>query len=287
MQSLSSLFVFIFGLLFGSFLNVVIFWLESELSKQKTENSKQRKTLFGRSFCPNCKHQLGFFDLVPFFSWIFLKAKCRYCGEKISIQYPLVEFSTALIFLATFVYLSGGIFSAISYWLLAVGLANLVLLLTVNCLLLIIFVYDLKHKIIPDKIIYPAIILAIGYWLLAIGTGYLNNTTSLAASLYPLLSAFGAGGFFYFLAAVSDGKWMGGGDIKLVFLMGLLLGFPNILVGLFLGFTLGAIFGITLIVLNKAKMQSEIPFGPFLITGTWIALFYGSKVVEWYMRAFI
>lgn len=303
--------IFIFGLLFGSFLNVVIYWLESKAgdvsgqvipatarrpkSKKMKDDFGQarmtRKSLNGRSFCPSCKHQLGFFDLIPLFSWIFLRAKCRYCKEKISIQYPLVELGTGLIFVMTywltahtsqFTGLSGQLspISLISY-------SPILLLLIINCLLLIIFVYDLKHKIIPDKVIYPAIVLAVCSWLFAVVGGYLNHTVSLATTLYPILAAFGAGSFFYLLAAVSDGKWMGGGDIKLVFLMGLLLGFPNILIGLFLGFVLGAIFGVTLMVSRKAKLQSEIPFGPFLITGTWIALFWGDKVVQLYVRAFL
>jgi len=149
--------------------------------------------------------------------------------------------------------------------------------------LLIVFVYDLKHKIIPDKVILPAVLLAVGYSLLALRP----ELHPISYILNPIASAVGAGGFFYFLAAVSDGKWMGGGDIKLAFLMGLLLGFPNILVGLFLGFFLGAIVGIILMIFNRAKMKSEIPFGPFLITGTWIALFAGEKIVQLYLRAFL
>ncbi|PIZ00364.1 hypothetical protein COY62_03105 [bacterium (Candidatus Howlettbacteria) CG_4_10_14_0_8_um_filter_40_9] len=284
------LFIFILGLLFGSFLNVVIFWLESNAGEDeeiKLGAKNFRKHLGGRSFCPSCKHQLNSKDLIPVISWVFLKARCRFCKEKISVQYPLVELFTGLIFLTTFLYFRSEIFSAISYWLLAVGITKLVLLLTVNCLLLIVFVYDLKHKIIPDKIIYPAIVLALSYWLLAIGANYLYGNISLASSLYPLLSAFGVGGFFYFLATVSDGKWMGGGDIKLVFLMGLLLGFPNILPAMFIGFISGAVVGVVLIILGKKKLQSEIPFGPFLIAGTWITLFWGDKVVEWYLRAFL
>lgn len=285
--------IFIFGLLFGSFLNVVIFWLESNAGEDegiKLGANNFRKHLGGRSFCPSCKHQLGFFDLVPLLSWIFLKARCRYCKKPISIQYPLVELGTAMLFTMTFYIVQGPVLIEgniqpfpISHFF---NFSNL-LFLIINCLLLIVFVYDLKHKIIPDKIIYPAIVLALSYWLLAFGANYLYGNISLASSLYPLLSAFGVGGFFYFLAAISDGKWMGGGDIKLVFLIGLLLGFPNILPAMFIGFITGAVVGVALIILGKKKLQSEVPFGPFLITGTWIALFWGDKVVEWYLRAFL
>lgn len=287
MITISLLIMFVLGLTIGSFLNVVIYWLESSRQPPATSRQEKRQNLFGRSFCPNCKHALGFWDLIPLFNWLFLRARCRYCEEKISVQYPLVELGTGLIFSISY-----------SYSLSVIGIRNLptvngqlqtifgygatVLLLTVNCLLLIVFTYDLKHKIIPDKIIYPAIALAAVYQIFSNQFSIFNYSF-----LISIVSAILAGGFFYFLAAISDGKWMGGGDIKLVFLMGLLLGFPNILVALFLGFFLGAIVGISLMVLNKAKMKSEIPFGPFLIAGTWIALFWGNMLVELYMKAFL
>lgn len=263
---------FALGLVIGSFLNVLIYQLEK----------KKRKSLRGRSFCPHCKKELGFLDLFPLFSWIFLGGKCRYCKKSISIQYPLVELGTGLIFLTSISYSillfdNGGVSIGTIFNYIAV-----LLLLTINSLLIIIFVYDLKYKIIPDKIIYPTIILVLGYQLIifALSQPFIFSPSFLVA----ISSAFAAGGFFYVLAAISDGKWMGGGDIKLAFFMGLLLGWPNILVGLFLGFILGAVFGVTLILLKKAEIQSEIPFGPFLIAGTWIALFWGEKVVELYLK---
>lgn len=269
--------LFIFGLIIGSFLNVSVYLLEK----------KKRKNLGGRSFCPSCKHELGFWDLIPLFSWIFLQGKCRYCKKEISYQYPLVELGTGIIFFLSYYLFFNQIplsdlytFSISSI----LALLSVPIILLINSLLIIIFVYDLKHKIIPDKIIYPAIILTITYLLLVLGESFLGNSIGLIPNLYPFLAAFGAGGFFYSIAAVSDGKWMGGGDIKLAFLMGLILGWPNILVGLFLGFFLGAIVGVSLILVNKKKLSSEIPFGPFLITGTWIALFWGEMVVSWYLR---
>jgi len=275
--------IFILGLLVGSFLNVVIYWLETGLDKRQVTSDKRqiRKNLKGRSFCPSCGHQLKALDLIPIFSWLFLKGKCRYCKKKISLQYPLLELMTGFVFLLTFLFLSQEIFFVTSHWSLVIGLLKLIILLTLNSMLLTIFVYDLKHKIIPDKVMFPAIVSALCYSLLVI-TG--DQNYNLSSFLFPFLSALGAGGFFYALAAVSDGKWMGGGDIKLAFFMGLLLGWPNILVGLFLGFLTGALFGLALIFSKKAKIQSEIPFGPFLILGTWIALFWGEKVIQWYLR---
>lgn len=296
--------IFIFGLVVGSFLNVVIYWLESTREKEDVEAvilacpesqphlsknnkidsgqagmTKGRANLLGRSFCPHCNHKLGFLDLVPLFSWIFLKGQCRYCKEKISVQYPLVELGTGIIFALTFYFFDFNL--ELLTFPSVYGLLAAALLIIINSLLIMIFVYDLKHKIIPNKIIYPAIILATGYLLLAtVNPGGFSLNSILITTI---ASAIGAGGFFYAIAAFSGGKWMGGGDIKLAFLMGLLLGWPNILVGLFLGFFLGALVGIFQMILNKADFKSEIPFGPFLIAGTWIALFYGDVVVKYYL----
>lgn len=235
-----SFLVFVFGLIVGSFLNCVIYRLEQGESFLK-----------GRSFCPFCKHTLLWQDLIPVFSFVFLKGKCRYCQQKISLQYPLVEIATALLFLLIFNFQ----FSIFNFIIVP--------------FLIIIFVYDLKHYIIPDKVIYPAIIIA----------GIFNFQ-------FSILSAIGAAVFFAAIVLVSYGRWMGIGDIKLAFLMGLILGFPNILVALFLSFFIGAIIGIGLIISGKKKLKSEIPFGPFLVAGTIIAMFVGKELVNWYLNFF-
>jgi len=247
------LIVFIFGTFIGSFLNCVIYRIENNLSFLK-----------GRSFCPHCKHKLGFFDLFPIFSFIFLKAKCRYCGKKISIQYPLIEIITGLLFLLIFVYFQ---FSTI----------NFLYLLIVSSLLLILFVYDLKHYIIPDKVIYLLIGITFFYQLI-------YNFQVINFNFWPFLfSAFGAAGFFFLIWFFSKGKCMGFGDVNLTFFMGLFLGWPNILVALFSAFFIGAIIGIGLIVSGKKKLKSQVPFGPFLITGTFLALFWGQNLINWYL----
>jgi len=248
---------FILGLLIGSLLNCVIYRLE-----------KGESFLKGRSYCPNCKHSLFWPDLIPVLSFLLLRGKCRYCQKPISWQYPLVELVTGLIFVLVFVY-----FSAFSF-------AGVVCLWAISSLLVIIFVYDFKHYLIPDSAIYTAIALSV-VWHLVSGT--------LSAKLFPfdaLYSALLAALFFFLIVLVSRGKWMGVGDIKLAFLMGLLLGWPGILVALFIAFFLGAIIGIILMVLKKKTMKSEIPFGPFLVLGTFAALFYGGKIVNWYLGFF-
>lgn len=223
-------------------MNVVICRLETKES-----------IFIGRSHCPKCGTVLKWYDLIPVLSFLFQKGECRYCHKKISWQYPLVEILTALIFLL--------FFSSIYY-------------LVITCFLIIIFVYDLKHYIIPDKIVYPAIVI-----------------TLVSAAFYPpltgfyfLLSAFLASGFFLSIVLISKGKWMGLGDVKLAFLMGLVLGWPNILFALFLAFSLGAVIGIILIVLGKKNIKSEIPFGPFLAGATIFAMLYNQNMVDWYLN---
>lgn len=246
MESLVYFFVFLFGLIVGSFLNCVIYRLETG-----------RSFLQGRSFCPHCKHQLSFWDLIPVFSFLFLGGKCRYCYQKISWQYPLVELATGIIFFQTATMVS--------------NISTGVYLLLIIPFLVVIFVYDLKHYIIPDKVIYPAIAIV----------GIFNF------QIINFLSAILAASFFLVIVLASRGKGMGIGDIKLAFFMGLFLGWPSILVALFLAFLTGAIIGTGLIISKNKTLKSEVPFGPFLVVGTFIALFYGNQIINWYLSLFI
>lgn len=255
--------VFLFGLAMGSFLNNVVLRMEKGESAFK-----------GRSHCPQCGHELGWIDLVPLLSFVLLLGKCRYCKKPISFQYPFMELATGLLFSALFLF----VFPWFSQ-----GVDNLAkpsftqamelfYLWTVASLLIVVFVYDLRNSIIPDIIIYPLIILA-ALFLLFIKQDLL---------LGSLLAALGAGFFFAAIYFLSQGKWMGFGDVKLAFFMGLFLSWPNILVALFLAFLLGAAAGLFLVALKKKGMKSEVPFGPFLITGMFLALWLGRTLLDWY-----
>ena len=259
---------FIFGLVAGSFLNCVVYRLA-------LPNFSFWKNLGGqnRSYCPECKHVLSWRDLIPVFSFLFLKGKCRYCSKKISVQYPLVELITALSFVL--------IFNFSVYTRPVWGwqfLIDILFLLVVFSFLIIIFVYDLKYYIIPDKILFPAIAIVFLYQLI-FSFRFLNFNS--------LWAGLGACAFFLFLFIISGGRWMGFGDVKLAFFMGLFLGYPNILVALFLAFFLGAIIGVGLIIFGNKNLKSEIPFGPFLITGTFLALLWGQEITNWYMNLFL
>jgi prepilin signal peptidase PulO-like enzyme (type II secretory pathway) len=265
-----NLFVFLLGLCIGSFLNCFIYRLE------------KNKGLKGRSFCPHCKHTLNWKDLFPVFSFLFLSGRCRYCRKNISWQYPLVESATAVIFLLIFnlqfplnsaelqrAVSSGYIFNFL----------NLAFLFYIASSLILIFIYDLKHFIIPDKVLFPAIVVALIYDLLSL---YQTPYVFINYFIAILVSS----GFFFLIFFVSGGKWMGFGDVKLCILLGLLLGLQNILLALFLAFFFGAIIGVILMVIYKKGLKSEIPFGPFLIVGTFTAMFWGKTIIQWYLNFF-
>ncbi len=261
--------IFLFGLVVGSFLNYVIYRLS-------IEGFAFHKNILGkdnRSYCPNCKHVLSWIDLFPIFSYFYLQGKCRYCKNPISLQYPAVEILTAVTFLFV-LHLeleSFAFFNLFNFW-------HLAFLLYIVCVLIIIFFYDLKHYLIPDKILFPAIALTLLYQLIFNHSFFLTNA---------LWAAAGSFIFFTAIFLVSKGNWIGFGDCKFVVLMGFLLGFPSTILALFLAFLLGAIIGIIAIVQKKKEIKSALPFAPFLVTGTLIALFWGEKIMSWYIHLLI
>jgi prepilin signal peptidase PulO-like enzyme (type II secretory pathway) len=256
------IFLFILGLIVGSFLNAVICRLKTG-----------EKIITSRSACPYCKKKLTARDLIPVVSFILYKGKCRYCKKPISWQYPAVELATALAF--AIIYLKIAPISTL--YLLFV----ICYLLFIASILIIIFVYDVKHYIIPDKVIIPAIAVALSVQLLALSKINLQLISSLP---FALSGAVIAGGFFLLLVLASSGRWMGGGDIKLGIFMGLVLGYPLVLVALFIAYISGAAIGISLMFCRKKKINDEIPFGPFLTCAMFITLLWGNQILEWYLR---
>lgn len=256
-------FIFILGLIIGSFLNVVILRLH-----------EKKKFAWSRSRCPYCKHDLKFSDLIPVLSFMFLSGKCRHCEKKISWQYPIVELVTGLLFvLATY--------NVVGYLGFEILLYNSTVLLSwlrdliFISFLIVIFVYDLRWYLILDKVTIPAMVVAvvINLWL-----GFAWETL-LIGMLIGL-------GFFALQFAVSKGKWIGGGDLRLGALMGLMLGTRGVIVALFFSYIIGAIFSLYLIATGKKGLKSQVPFGTFLAIGTLIALLWGDQVVNWYLGLF-
>lgn len=250
--------VALFGLILGSFLNVVILRFD------------QLKTIVNsRSRCVHCKKEIPWYDLVPLLSYVALFGKCRNCKKNISIQYPLVEAGTAIIL-------------CLLFWQFGLSLAFFAYGL-IFLILIVIFVYDILHLLIPDSLVW----LAIGIWMVYLIVSYLLGITPLAAILNSLYGAFALGGFLALLVVVSKEKWMGSGDIKLGAILGAMVFWPEVLVSTFLAFTLGALVGIFLIAIKKSKLQGKLPFAPFLILGTLIALIWAEPILAWYLGGIV
>ena len=265
--------LFILGLFVGSFLNV----LADRIPKGESP-------IRGRSRCDKCKKILKWYDLIPLFSFIFLKGKCRYCQTRLSLFYPTVEFVTGTLFFITAIFvlndsqfpLLGG--QAISNFQFPINYQlpiTLIYYLFIVSSLIVVFFADLKYGIIPDKIVFPAIAVSFLYLFI--------NPSSLI--LNHLLSAVGACLFFLLLFVITKGRGMGFGDVKFAFLMGLILGFPDIVVGLYIAFLTGAIVGCILIIWRKKRIfGTAIPFGPFLVMGTLMSIFYGSLIFQKFLQ---
>jgi leader peptidase (prepilin peptidase)/N-methyltransferase len=281
--------VFISGTFIGSFLNVVVDRL------QNGEN-----ILWGRSHCDKCKTSLVVEDLVPLLSFISLKGKCRYCKTKLSWFYPATEVLTGLLYLGVAFLLQ--IFKA-PYPALWLIFAYLVL---IGSFYIVIFFSDIKFRIIPNKIVFPAIISVLlfnigniiytsvssynylkndpfGKYLLEAGYWHTQVTRLVTQFGVTLVSALALMLFFWFLILITKGRGMGFGDVKLAFLIGIFNGFPTNIVGIFCGFVLGAAYGIILMLLKKKKVKDTIAFGPFLIAGSIIGFLFGSQLLSWYM----
>lgn len=263
------IFIFLFGLCVGSFLNAAVL-----------RTSKKMSFLRGRSQCPKCKKKLSWYELIPVLSFVFLRGKCNKCKKKISWQYPLVELSSGLLFVFFGFYFFSitriNIYNFNFFYIL-----NFTFLLYIASIFLFIFLYDLKYYIILNKAVYPSfgIVLAV----LLLNNFYFKNNLIFPSLYSGLIGASIGGGFFFFLILISKGKWMGMGDAKLAILMGLLLGWEKMLFALFLAFVGGAIVGAAMVIAGKKKMQSQIPFGTFLSLAALISLLYGQELIAWYL----
>jgi prepilin signal peptidase PulO-like enzyme (type II secretory pathway) len=264
----------VFGLCFGSFVNALVFRLHEKPRAKTNKQKAQLSITKGRSMCVHCHHTLAWHDLLPVISWLSLGGKCRYCKKPISWQYPLVELLTAVLFVFSYLYFPY-VLSTMYYVLLALWLA-----LVVGFMALL--VYDLKWMLLPDKIVFPLQAVA-GLYVLLLTVMNKDATVVVQALLAVLCSA----GLFYALFQVSKGKWIGGGDVKLAVVLGLVLSQPiKALLMLFIASWLGTIAGLPLLLKGKAK-TTKIPFGPFLIIATIVVYLFGSGFIAWYSRQFL
>ncbi len=243
-----TVFFTIFGLVFGSFYNVV-----------GLRVPKKESIAFPPSHCTSCDRRLTALDLVPVFSYLFLKGRCRSCGEKIHWVYPLMEFIT------------GGLF-ALSFWQIGFQ-PELIIAILFMSLLVIITVSDIAYMLIPDKVLLP-----IGALLLV-----LRLIIPLDPWWDSLLGAALGFGILLLIAIVSKGG-MGGGDIKLFFVIGLVLGVSGTFMTLFFASLIGSIAGIIMLRINNEGRKTPVPFGPSIALAAVIVYFWGDALLNWYMN---
>ena len=218
--------------------------------------------VFERSECPKCGVKLKWWENVPIFSFLVLKGKCRYCGIKIPLNYLLTELAGGLLFVAVFYFNNG---------LQVIAPIKMFFEFFIVSVLLFVFLHDILYKEILPGAIWLSIIITLIYHFF------------IGADIWSV----GLGGllgfsFFALQYFVSKGKWIGGGDVRLGLFLGLLLGWQLTVVALLFSYWAGAIVGVSLIIAKKSKMNSEIPFGTFLVVGTLIAMYWGKNIIRWY-----
>jgi leader peptidase (prepilin peptidase)/N-methyltransferase len=244
--------IFSLGIIVGSFSNVCIYRIP-----------RNESVIYPASHCPKCRTKIKPVDNIPLLSYILLKGRCRNCGSKISIQYPVVEFLTGLIYL-------------IIYLIYGLSIQSLVYIILSSALIIIAFI-DLKEQIIPDIISLPGIIIGLILSFIVPYISFINSA----------LGALVGGGIILIIAWVGSiifkKEAMGGGDVKLAAMIGAFLGWRYTIISLFLGFFLGALTGIILIMTKIKKREDAIPFGPFIALGSIITLLWGEKILAWYI----
>jgi prepilin signal peptidase PulO-like enzyme (type II secretory pathway) len=254
------IFSIIGGLVIGSFLNVIIHRLYAGGS-----------VLLGRSHCVHCKKELAAYDLIPVISFFLLRGRCRNCKKKISWQYPIVELITAVVFILFALNTKYSILNT-----------EVAFSLFFACSFIVIAVFDWKHYLILDKVIFPLIGLAAVFSVIR---DIANHSFGLNGHFIPgLLAGLGLVLFFGFQYFVSQGRWIGFGDVKFGFLLGMVLGWPLSLCMLMMAYFSGAIIGVMLIALGKKEISSQVPFGTFLGFSAIITMLYGEQITNWYLR---
>lgn len=252
-------FVFILGLILGSFLNCLLWRL------------KVNESVGGRSYCPHCRQQLTWYENIPLFSFIFLRGSCRYCHKKISWQYPLVELSCALLFSFVYIFWKNNLASELSFS--TIFILNIVRDWVFVFILLLIFVYDLLWQKVPMLALWPGIVI-VSLLSLFLGTPFLSLL--LAVSL--------AVSFFLAQYLITKGKGLGSGDIWIgAFLATRFVDLGHLSLAIFSTYMIGSIVAIVLLLKKKKKMRSKLPLGPFLVTGALISLFFAKEIIDWYL----
>jgi leader peptidase (prepilin peptidase) / N-methyltransferase len=255
-ETFAAIFAFGLGLIFGSFATVVAYRIP-----------RQEGIVTGRSKCPSCGHEITALENIPLISYVFQRGRCRHCGARISPRYPLIELVTGLLFAASVIHYdvtAQAVVYAAFFWVLVVLTA-----------------IDLEHKLLPNRIVYPSFIVgSIGLVVAAAIDGEFDRLQDAALGVVIF------GGFLFVVAFIVPAG-MGGGDVKLAFVLGEFLGYAGgigiVLVGMFTSFVLGALIGVVAMIVTGGNRKMQVPFGPFLAGGTVIALMWGRPVLEAYL----
>jgi prepilin signal peptidase PulO-like enzyme (type II secretory pathway) len=265
-----SIVVFILGTIFGSFISVVIYRIHAE----------KKGIFWGKSECPYCHKRLNPLDLIPIFSYLIRGGKCSKCKKHISIHYLLLELLTGTILL--------GLFLKFPFIQFELGLdptadtfsfdlphfINFASIGIISLFLIAIFFYDLKHKEIPEIFTLPAIAIVFLVMVIWFRDGFAGMAIGGAI----------AGLFFGLQVWISKEKWLGAGDTQVGILMGMLLGWKLVIVAIMLSYIIGSLVSIFLLLAGKVTKKSTIPFAPFLVTGTFIAIFAGDYIINSYLQ---
>jgi leader peptidase (prepilin peptidase)/N-methyltransferase len=239
---------FILGLIIGSFLNVCIGRIP-----------ERQSLILPSSHCPVCNTPLKPLDLIPVFSWIFLKGRCRYCGTKISVQYLLVELLTGCLFLLNYIMLGMSI--------------NFLFSIIITSLLITISFIDFRHYIIPD-VLNITLLITVVIFRIVIWNGNI---------LDPVLGLVAGGGLFLLIHLLTKGRGMGLGDVKLIAVLGLYFGLAETMVTVVLSFIIGAVIMMVLLLTKIKKRKDQIPFGPYIALAAYFTMLFGPKMVNWYL----
>ena len=289
------IFLFLLGLAFGSFINVISLRFNPEGEFLFSNASK------GRSHCPHCHKTLSWYELIPIVSYLIQGGQCRSCKKNLTLQYPLIELLTGIIFIAVPWYIINHGFalfapSLYAYQWPVVVLSALWIIIFLTLILLSLI--DLKHFIIPDSInlfliFFGIIVMALNYFAfkpenLFSFVGYFSQLFGLAGSVWVnhLVAALVGAVFFALIIILSRGRAMGWGDFKLIIGLGLIFGWPDIIMILALSFIIGSIFGLGLIMKKRKTMKDVLPFGPFLVLASAIVFFFGFDLMSAYFHFF-
>ena len=244
--------LFILGLIVGSFSNVCIYRIP-----------RNESIIYPASHCPKCHTNILVKDNIPLLSYILLKGRCRNCGSRISIQYPGVEFLTGLVYV-------------IIYQIYGLSVQSLIYIILSSALIIIAFI-DLNEQVIPEVISLPGIVVGLILSFFVHHISFVNSALGIVIGGGIILVIRLAG------SAIFKKEAMGGGDIKLAAMIGAFLGWRYIIISLFLGFFLGAIAGIFLIMSKIKSKEDVVPFGPFIILGSFITFLWGKNILSWYL----